>query len=253
MVKPKTEAEWDTWARKSPCRPVSEETRAKLSEANRNRSLEAETLRRQKISTANKGKVRTQKQRDNMSESRKKLFAEGKIQPSVTHHTPEMREYLRQTTLQAWREGRLNKDGLVIGATRSTEDRAAAWTPEKRAAQAEKTLQAYKDGRVDAHGRYKGKWTIYSSLDRIVKMRSKSETLFAYCLDSFGIRWQYEPERFDLGWATYTPDFHLPEFDLWVEVKGFWTDTSLRKFTEFQQTHKAFAVLAQDLLKFKEI
>lgn len=55
-----------------------------------------------------------------------------------------------------------------------------------------------------------------------VSMRClNSEGVFAGDLDRAGIAWQYEPKRFKLSWCTYTPDFYLPEFDIWVEVKGY--------------------------------
>lgn len=47
-----------------------------------------------------------------------------------------------------------------------------------------------------------------------------SEGVFARDLDGAKIIWQYEPRRFRLSWCTYLPDFYLPEFDIWVEVKG---------------------------------
>lgn len=39
--------------------------------------------------------------------------------------------------------------------------------------------------------------------------------------DALGIRWEYEREGFMLpGVGKYLPDFWLPDFDIWVEVKG---------------------------------
>lgn len=112
-------------------------------------------------------------------------------------------------------------------------------------------VRAYREGRAEATGSYMNKWCPYAGPLGTINMRSKSETLFALHLDSLGVVWSYEPQRFDLGWSTYTPDFYLPDLDLWIEVKGQWTETSLRKFSEFQQTHRAFAVLAKDLLNFE--
>lgn len=52
-----------------------------------------------------------------------------------------------------------------------------------------------------------------------------SEQVFANLLDFYGIAWEYEPRSFpihfdDEGRATeaFTPDFYLPEFDLYVEL-----------------------------------
>ena len=52
-----------------------------------------------------------------------------------------------------------------------------------------------------------------------------SERLFARLLDFYGIRWEYEPRAFDLeldadGQPTerFTPDFYLPDYDLFIEI-----------------------------------
>ncbi len=53
----------------------------------------------------------------------------------------------------------------------------------------------------------------------------KSEEEFAKILDFYGIRWEYEPRSFPLEWnqdgrviESFTPDFHLPDFDLYIEL-----------------------------------
>jgi hypothetical protein len=52
-----------------------------------------------------------------------------------------------------------------------------------------------------------------------------SEEMFANLLDFYRIEWQYEPRSFPLQWdkdgrisEAFTPDFYLPEFDLYVEL-----------------------------------
>jgi hypothetical protein len=52
-----------------------------------------------------------------------------------------------------------------------------------------------------------------------------SEELFANLLDFYRIQWAYEPRSFPLQWdqdgnvtEAFTPDFYLPEFDLYVEL-----------------------------------
>lgn len=50
--------------------------------------------------------------------------------------------------------------------------------------------------------------------------RSRLEARWAVFFDSLGIRWDYEPEGFDLGnGLKYLPDFWLPDWGIWVEVK----------------------------------
>ena len=52
-----------------------------------------------------------------------------------------------------------------------------------------------------------------------------SEQVFANVLDFYGIAWDYEPRSFPLQWdkdgkvsEAFTPDFYLPEFDLYLEL-----------------------------------
>lgn len=52
-----------------------------------------------------------------------------------------------------------------------------------------------------------------------------SEQLFANLLDFYRIAWEYEPRSFALQWdkdgkvtEAFTPDFYIPEFDLYVEL-----------------------------------
>jgi len=52
-----------------------------------------------------------------------------------------------------------------------------------------------------------------------------SERVFANLLDFYRIAWEYEPRNFPVQWdaegrisESFTPDFYLPEFDLYVEL-----------------------------------
>jgi len=51
------------------------------------------------------------------------------------------------------------------------------------------------------------------------------EEVFTRILDFYGIQWQYEPRTFPLEWDAngnisdaFTPDFYLPEQDLYIEL-----------------------------------
>lgn len=52
-----------------------------------------------------------------------------------------------------------------------------------------------------------------------------SERVAAQILDFYRIRWEYEPTTFPIEWdrhgnvlASFSPDFHLPDFDLYIEL-----------------------------------
>jgi hypothetical protein len=58
-----------------------------------------------------------------------------------------------------------------------------------------------------------------------VRFAHPSERQFAQLLDFYGLRWDYEPTSFDLEWdregnilQRFTPDFYLPEFELYIEI-----------------------------------
>ena len=52
-----------------------------------------------------------------------------------------------------------------------------------------------------------------------------SERQYARLLDFYEIAWEYEPRSFDVEWDSegavtkrFTPDFYLPDFDMYIEV-----------------------------------
>ncbi len=52
-----------------------------------------------------------------------------------------------------------------------------------------------------------------------------SEAELARILDFYAVRWEYEPDTFPIGWSmtgdvveSFSPDFYLPELDLYVEL-----------------------------------
>jgi hypothetical protein len=58
-----------------------------------------------------------------------------------------------------------------------------------------------------------------------VRFAHNSERQFAKLLDFYGIEWEYEPRTFPLELdrlghpaQAFTPDFHLPAYDLYVEI-----------------------------------
>lgn len=60
--------------------------------------------------------------------------------------------------------------------------------------------------------------------------RSRLEARWGVFFDHLGIRWDYEPEGFELGnGLRYLPDFWLPDFNLWVEIKPTECDLAARE------------------------
>ncbi len=58
-----------------------------------------------------------------------------------------------------------------------------------------------------------------------VRFAHASERQFARLLDFYQIDWRYEPTSFPIAWdregapvQRFTPDFYLPDFDLYIEI-----------------------------------
>lgn len=77
-----------------------------------------------------------------------------------------------------------------------------------------------------------------------IKLRSILELRFAQVLDENNIEWQYEPETFIVNYTVddktrrrYTPDFYLPQQDVWIEIKPtrFITDWLLGLKDKFEE------------------
>ena len=51
------------------------------------------------------------------------------------------------------------------------------------------------------------------------RFRSRLEARWAVFFNEGKIKYEYEPEGFDINGMRYLPDFYLPDFDVYVEVK----------------------------------
>lgn len=52
------------------------------------------------------------------------------------------------------------------------------------------------------------------------RFRSRLEARWAVLFDALGVEYRYEDEGFDLDGIRYLPDFFIPEWDAFVEVKA---------------------------------
>lgn len=86
------------------------------------------------------------------------------------------------------------------------------------------------------------------------KFKSILEARWAVFFDAAGIKYEYEPEEFELEDGTkYLPDFYLPEiyrgkgkYGLWVEVKSLMNNYDEDKINQFRkQQNKDVLVLGE--------
>lgn len=85
---------------------------------------------------------------------------------------------------------------------------------------------------------------------REILFRSRTEARWALLLDLFGIRWDYEAEGYQLASCWYLPDFWLPRFECFAEVKGVaeqWDDLSRTKVRELSLTTRKWVLLLDEM------
>lgn len=76
-------------------------------------------------------------------------------------------------------------------------------------------------GRPTSPKAARAKAGIRADIDNTTYFYSRWEANLARLFNRFCITWVHQPETFDLHGQRYTPDFYLPEYDLYIEVKNF--------------------------------
>jgi len=86
-----------------------------------------------------------------------------------------------------------------------------------------------------------------------VSMDSTWEVACAKRLDELGIRWIRNPSL-KLKYTTrgrrqrnYIPDFYLPDLDIYIEVKGYWTDAARHKMEDVQRRNPVRILILESL------
>jgi hypothetical protein len=74
-----------------------------------------------------------------------------------------------------------------------------------------------------------------------------AEVEFARILDFYGVRWEYEPTSFPLEWDSdgrvtraFSPDFYLPDLDLYVELTTMRQGLVTRKNRKVRQLKELY-------------
>jgi len=174
------------------------------------------------------------------------------------HHTPEAIEKIRQASIG--RSHIVTEEQKIEMSKR--QKLLYETTDIKERIKATKSLPEIKEkmtgpnnpqfGKPAYPGSGHGKGGHYTKLDNtVVWLRSSFETRLATLLDLLHIEWNYEGIGYGLGIAgTYFPDFWLPEYSLWIEVKGFVTDIAKKKMTLFHElypTEKLIIMYGNDI------
>jgi hypothetical protein len=86
------------------------------------------------------------------------------------------------------------------------------------------------------------------------------EAAFARILDFYGIEWVYEPRSFPLEWdaqnnilEAFTPDFYLPQQDLYVELTTLRPKLSTHKNRKLRRLKELYPEINIKLFKRREL
>ncbi len=87
-----------------------------------------------------------------------------------------------------------------------------------------------------------------------------AEEAFATILDYYGVEWQYEPRTFPLEWderghiiEAFSPDFYLPQQDLYIELTTLRPKLSTKKNHKMRRMKELYPNVNVKLFKRKEM
>lgn len=110
-------------------------------------------------------------------------------------------------------------------------------------------------GRPTSPKAARGKAGIREDIDKDIYFYSRWEANIARLFNYLGIEWLYQPKTFDLKTQTYTPDFYLPKYDIYIEVKNFmWKYSKIRdkKFRNIYPNIILILLLKKDYLEIEK-
>ena len=88
----------------------------------------------------------------------------------------------------------------------------------------------------------------------------ESESEFARILDFYGIRWEYEPRSFPLEYdgtgrtiESFSPDFYLPDFDLYLELTTLRQSLVTRKNRKLRRMRELYPHLRVKILYGRDV
>ncbi len=92
------------------------------------------------------------------------------------------------------------------------------------------------------------------------KFVHRIEEEFARILDYYGVAWEYEPRSFTLEWdeagqvkVAFTPDFYLPDQDLYVELTTMRPRLVTKKNRKLRRMHELYPDINIQLWKRSDL
>ena len=98
--------------------------------------------------------------------------------------------------------------------------------------------------------------SIYKTVDgKLVSMDSTWEVIMAMRLDELNIKWERD-ENMKLPYLmksgrkrNYIPDFYLPEHDVYIEVKGYMTESAKHKMKSVLEVNDVKIIMLKSLIE----
>jgi 16S rRNA U516 pseudouridylate synthase RsuA-like enzyme len=83
-----------------------------------------------------------------------------------------------------------------------------------------------------------------------------AEAHLAQVLDFYGVTWEYEPHTFELDWdaggrptRAFTPDFFLPEHDLYIEITTLRQSLVTKKNAKVRRVQEQYGIRVKMLYR----
>ena len=104
------------------------------------------------------------------------------------------------------------------------------------------------------------KKSVYTTKDgRKIEMDSTWEVILAQKLDEIDVKW-IRDNTLKLPYITrgrrkrkYIPDFYLPDYNLYIEVKGYWTDAARHKMKDVQERYPNSFLILESLEEISKV
>jgi len=112
-------------------------------------------------------------------------------------------------------------------------------------------------GKVGGYKVKSGTAKFHGGYYKDIWMDSSWEIALATRLDELDINWERNSKRFfnyidiDGNQRKYYPDFYLPDYDLYLECKGYWTDKVKHKMQDVQIRNNFKLIILDKLDKIK--
>jgi len=110
-------------------------------------------------------------------------------------------------------------------------------------------------GRPTSPKAARGKAGIRKEISKTIYFYSRWEANIARLFNYLDIKWIYQPKTFNLGSQNYTPDFYLPDYGVYIEVKNFlWKYSKIRdrKFRKLYPKIKLVLILKKKYLELEK-